>query len=414
MRFAALALACLLGAAGLSGACGGSGAEVAESGAASPDAAAPQQDVPSTPTRAPAADSRRAATTEPTATAPRVDDTLTASLEVEVRWSDSGLPAVDVGVRAQLLDSSAPHAFWRESRTDSSGVARLREVPVGHLRIVGDRSGSIEFTLASAAPQRARLELAPGRLVRGRAVDAEGKAVANAELWILRQGERDGQKAGEADAMGTFQLAGALEGTRLYARHRDRSPSVPWSVPAPNAANVELRLPLGLSGGLVLGQVVDREDRAIAGAAVALEPRTLAGGELAPRATLVTGADGRFQFDGAEPSLSRLMVMHPDFAPYHEELPVVPGARTERIVRLAPAVRVAGAVRKADSSPASGVELVVHGPAEWLEQRTLTDKGGEFTLRGVGSGPLRARVGEQEVSTLVPAGLTHAWNPILR
>jgi hypothetical protein len=407
MRFAAFFLALALGA------CGGSGAEVQESGAASPDAAAPQDSPAEAAPRAPL-DSRRAATSEPAATGPRVDDTPTASLEVEVRWSDSGLPAVDVGVRAHLLDSLAPHAFWRESRTDASGVARMREVPVGRLRIDGDRSGSVEFTLVATAPARARLELAPGRLVRGRAVDAEGKPVANAELWVLRQGERDGQKVGEADAMGTFQLAGALEGTRLFARHRDRSPSVPFAVPSPGAANVEIRLPLGLSGGLVLGQVVDREDRAIAGAAVGLEPRTLAGGEPAPRATFVTGADGRFQFDGAEPSLSRLMVMHPDFAPFHEELPVVPGARTERIVRLAPAVRVAGAVRKADSSPASGVELVVHGPAEWLELRTLTGKGGEFTLRGVGSGPLRARIGEQESSTLVPTGLTHAWNPILR
>ncbi|MCY3000376.1 MAG: carboxypeptidase-like regulatory domain-containing protein [Planctomycetota bacterium] len=408
-----LGLSCFALALAL-GACGGSGAEPAEPEAASPDAAAPQEDAPSVPTRAPAADSRRAATSEPTASAPRVDDTVTASLEVEVRWSDSGLPAVNVGVRAYLLDSLAPHAFWREFRTDAGGVATLRDVPVGRLRIEGDRSGSVEFTLAAASSQRARLELAPGRLMRGRAVDTEGKPVANAELWILRQGQRDGQKVGEADAMGTFQLAGAAEGTRLYARHRDRSPSVPYAVPSPGAANVEIRLSLGLSGGLVLGQVVDREDRAIAGAAVALEPRTIAAGEPAPRATLVTGADGRFQFDGAEPSLSRLMVMHPDFAHFHEELPVVPGTRTERIVRLVAGVRVAGAVRKSDSSPASGVEIVVHGPAEWLELRTLTGKGGEFTLRGVGSGPLRARIGEFESSTLVPAGLTHAWNPILR
>ena len=68
----------------------------------------------------------------------------------------------------------------------------------------------------------------------------------------------------------------------------------------------------------------------------------------------------------------------------------------------------------ADQSPASGVEIVVHAPAEWLEQRTLTGPGGDFVLRGVGSGPLRARLATQELSTLVPSGLTHTWSPILR
>lgn len=395
-------------------ACGGAGGESAEPEAASPEAAAPQVDAPAPQPRAPAADTRRSAAGEIQPASPRRDDTVTANLEVEVRWQDSGLPAPNVGVRARLLDSAAPHALWRESRTDAGGVARLRDVPVGRLRLEGDRSGSVEFELNPTAGGRARLELAPGRLVRGRALDAAGKPVANAELWILREGARDGQKVGEADAMGTFQLPGAVENSRLYARHRERSPSVPWAVPGANAANVEVQLSLGISAGLVLGQVVDVADRAIAGAAVALEPRTQVGGQPAPRLTLVTDLDGRFQFDGAEPTLSRLMVLHPDFAPFHEELAVVPGTRTERIVRLAAAVRVAGSVRRVDSSPASGVEIVVHAPAEWLELRTLTGKGGEFTLRGIGPGPLRARIGEQESSTLVPSGLTHTWNVMLR
>ena len=350
----------------------------------------------------------------PRGLSPRPVEVPTGALEVETVWSTLSRAAAGIPLSLFELDSASPGIATREASSDGSGVVRFEGVPEGRVRVESGLGGSVETVVVHAGTRRERLVLDSSYFVSGRTIDASGRSVSNASLWILRPGSRDALRVGESDAGGAFRLPAPAPGLRLFARGLERSPSVPVTLGGPELARVELRISLGMSAATVSGQVLDGEERALPGAAVALEPVGLVGGEPPPRALAITDSEGRFQLTGCEVGPSRLLVLHPDAVPHDQPITALPGQRNEHIVRLARGTLVAGVVSGSDGKPAAGIPLRLTASHSWLAREVRSGPQGEYTLRGVPPGTARITVGTATQVVEIPGGGAFTWNPRLR
>jgi hypothetical protein len=96
-------------------------------------------------------------------------------------------------------------------------------------------------------------------------------------------------------------------------------------------------------------QVTDRVGRAVEGAALVLAPAPGTPAVPGHGGEGVTDKDGRATIDGLLPGGVTLTVDHPEFMPQRLE-PLDPDARTEVLVRLAPALRLSFEIRSDDGS----------------------------------------------------------------
>ena len=392
------------------------------SGDVATPAAAPEPAAEPAPLERPQSEpSVNAASDEPRRTAelprglrPRPVEAASGTLDVEVSWSDSARPAAGIPLGAFRLDSNMPDVAWSETASDGEGRARFASLPPGRVRIASGLGGAVEARIVSDETRSVRLVLDVGYRLQGRTIDASGRAVSNASLWILRPGSRDSLRVGESDANGRFELPGAVSGLRLFARSLERSPSVPVTLGGPETARVELRIALGMAGATVSGQVVDGDEQALAGAAVALEPLGLVGGEPPPRALAITDAEGRFLLAGCEGGAARLLVLHEDAVPFDQQITALPGQRNDHIVRLARGTLVAGTVYGSDGKPAADIPLRLAASHPWLARETRSDSSGAYVLRGVPAGTARITVGAATQVVEVPRDSTFTWNPRLR
>ncbi len=93
-----------------------------------------------------------------------------------------------VGKCSVRLGGSKFSADKRETRSDASGMFTLRGVSDGKWRITFESTKHKPQTMMIEVPlaESMRVILAPGRIVRGRVVDVEGKPRAGASVWIER------------------------------------------------------------------------------------------------------------------------------------------------------------------------------------------------------------------------------------
>lgn len=375
---------------------------------------APLEREQSEPSVSAASDESRRTAELPRGLRPRPVEAASGTLDVEVSWSDSARRAAGVPLSVFRLDSNMPDVAWSETASDGEGRVRFASLPPGRVRVASGLGGTVDAQVVSDETRSVRLVLDAGYRLQGRTIDASGRAVSNASLWILRPGSRDSLRVGESDASGHFELAGAVAGQRLFARSLERSPSVPVTLLGAETARVELRIALGMAGATVSGQVVDGEEQALAGAAVALEPLGLVGGEPPPRALALTDAEGRFSLTGCEGGAARLLVLHEDAVPHDQQITALPGQRNEHIVRLARGTLVAGIVYGSDGKPAADIPLRLAASHPWLARETRSDSRGAYVLRGVPPGTARITVGAATQVVEVPRESAFTWNPRLK
>ncbi len=361
-----------------------------------------------------ASDEPRRSAELPRGLRPRPVAAAGGALEVEVSWSDGPRPTAGLPLSAFRLDGNMPDMVWSETTSDGEGRARFASLPPGRVRVASGLGGEVEARIVSDETCSVRLVLDAGYRLQGRTIDASGRSVSNASLWILRSGSREALRVGESDSSGRFELRGAASGLRLFARSLERSPSVPVTLGGPETARVELRIALGMAGATVIGQVLDADQQALEGAAVALEPQGLVGGELPPRALAITDAEGRFHLSGCESGASRLLVSHEDNVPFDQQITALPGQRNEHIVRLARGTLVAGTVYGSDGKPAADIPLRLAASHPWLACETRSDSSGAYVLRGVPAGTARITVGSATQVVEVPRETAFTWNPRLR
>jgi len=360
-----------------------------------------------------AGDSRRTAQL-PRTERPRPLEPSSGALEVEVVWASRSGGAARVPLSVFALDSSQPHVPRLELEVLDDGRARCGSLPPGRVRVASGLGAQVETVVVSGQTSTARLVLDDGYALKGRTVNAAGRTVANATLWILRPGSRDSLRVGESDASGNFRLLGATAGQRLFARSLENSPSVPVTLEGPLSERFELRLSLGMAAATVSGQILDVDETPLGGAAVALEPIALVGGEPPPRALGITDAEGRFHLVGCETGAARLLVLHEDCVPLERPVTALPDQRNELIVRLTPGTLVAGTVYTADGKPAADVPLRQSSTHAWLARETRSDAQGRYVLRGVPPGTASITVGSATQVVEIPRNSAFTWNPRLR
>ncbi len=235
-----------------------------------------------------------------------------------------------------------------------------------------------EFTEGggSTAPQ-ADLELAEGRRLRGRVVDADG-AVADAEIWV------SGWPAATSDPQGRFTVTLGDRPTVVQARLGNQIAQA--RVESGESVTLEL-----LPARAVRGRLSDRHGAGIAGATVQLHARESTGrdGRFASTRRLVTDREGRFE-TLALPWITTLWTQAPGYSIDDNSRQFDlrrSEAESTRFVAT-PQARIEGFVRDSEGKPLAGAwvfpnwggEQLMYGLPAGFERVPESDADGRFDL----------------------------------
>jgi 5-hydroxyisourate hydrolase-like protein (transthyretin family) len=264
--------------------------------------------------------------------------------------------------------------------------------------------------------------LSAGSSAFGRVVDSAGEPVAGAKL--LLRGSSGPAALAFLDGPGAFEPLGSESSSGAGGEFRMKNV-------APGTYDLEVRAsgfsakqvsaveigatPADLGeialepGAVLLGRVVSREGKPVAGATVSARLQGFGdhGGEVAA-ATATTSADGAFRLEdlraGEELDLTVTR------RGYAEKL--VPGVRApaEQVLEIVieEAARISGRVLGADRQPLEGAAVAVEPQASAASGSAAggrTDDAGEFALDSVPPGPLRLRVAAEGWKPKVLEGL---------
>lgn len=351
-----------------------------------------------------------------------------ALVRVFAKWTD-GKPASHVGVFA----SQGRAITRREAVTDEDGVAELLQLAPGAWSIGAalgtedgiSSGGSKHFALAAGETQVVELAVQKAAVAKGRVVDADGKPVADARIWVSIDGDGNlGHEVARSRADGTFETP-ILGAHYLGARKAGYAPS---HVIVANRMNCDADFELQLlhRGGSVRGVVRDERGQPIAWAKVRignefvqiLNTNTQPRREHTPCGVDVTTAkDGSFFADGVASGLVTVFVGARGFAARSMPIDVPEGGVAHCDVVLAKAARVHGTVRDAKGQPVAGATVGLRSFGEFASAETKTAVDGTYGLDDLGAGslPLEARLGgasARQQMQLGP-GADAVWDPEL-
>ena len=200
------------------------------------------------------------------------EDTPLAPGRVVVRIirGDEAKPAAGIGVRLEPL-GAAPHRFHqrREAVTDASGIAVFDAVPPGMLSVVTDRHLRTAVALASGGDEEVHVTLPHGSTLRGLVVDAQGRPLGDARLFLAGI-DRDGHWGARTGSDGTFRLEDLpRQIAYVAARHEVHGVSPLEMIRTEQGGLVEdVRLVVDGGTGRIEGVVTDAEGRPVEGAVV--------------------------------------------------------------------------------------------------------------------------------------------------
>lgn len=331
------------------------------------------------------------------------------------------LPAARRQVLEVVTDGGRPAAGWllaagREAWpvgwTDDAGRIALR-LPVDV------RSDGLRAVLAHRDGRAAAVELGAAALpsivlpddpatIGGRVVDAAGRPVAGALVWA----DDEWSRAVVADGSGRFRLLPSRWPAIVFAAAPGyRPPQLLDGVEVrrPPADDVVLRL---TAVAALRGEVVDREDRPVAGVFLSITPLDR------PRRYRGRRSDegGRFHFAELEPGIRyRLTASKEGYLLRY--LTVAPlDARTSRHQRIViePYDRFVGRVVDEDERPVAGARVILRGAVPSGDDRLppqvkiyplRSDAGGHFEHRGLFVGEVDMTVEAEGYAPLKVAGV---------
>jgi len=163
-----------------------------------------------------------------------------------------------------LADAQVVVAFSREmrsgfapQRTDANGEYSIDGLPEGMHKLAVSRDGfvgkGITVTVATGKETRADVELERGRELRGRVIDAAGRAVAMAEISARAGGGMMQSAMIFTDADGSFKLGGLDDVTYTIAAQKEGYVEATIDANPATAAGVTLTL---TRGGSITGRVI--------------------------------------------------------------------------------------------------------------------------------------------------------------
>ncbi|MDE2689932.1 MAG: carboxypeptidase regulatory-like domain-containing protein [Acidobacteriota bacterium] len=346
--------------------------------------------------------------------------------------SDAGVPAnVEVRLRppaeiaGRVTDKSTGGpvpgaAIWHrpgeQTRSGPGGAFVLRTWLHRGRAQVGIAADGYQATSAMVTAERigsadgVDIALAPAALLGGQVVDAAGRPVAGAYLWIEPTGQSGGWSIGPGTwratsaADGRFFVSGVASG-HTYRLHAEADSYAPGTISIPAAPAGSTRKPVRLvltRGRLVQGAITDTHAAPIAGAEVALLPVAVTGAggysqNIAARRTSTTDARGVFEFAGTPPGRHQLTASHPEYVSVRAtafEVPPGEGTKDVGILTLDVGAAIEGVVRDFQRRPVRGAQVKVHQnnidhlrPLDPEIRTALTETDGTFRIAGLRAEP---------------------------
>lgn len=293
---------------------------------------------------------------------------VSANLTVRVTWRDDGEPVLGVAVLCRLLQETGTFAI-----TDARGEARFAGLAPGDYQIETPDANSEPVALTAGASVSLERTLARGFAVTGVVRDADGVAVAGAEILTSNGGigPQWVYPAGRSDDAGRFRLDGMREHRLVGARTTRHGASDfvlllagrhDLAVPEP----IELRLPGG--GCELRGRVVDREGRAVPRAWVRIgadfgglpgmqHGRDGVVRQQPPAARCTTDAEGRFTIDALRRGEVDVVVYRRGFAQHRERVLLDAAGPRDVLVTLRSGGVLTGTVRDASGAVVVGARV---------------------------------------------------------
>lgn len=385
------------------------------------------------------------------AAAPQVDAKVAGRLRVRVEWHD-GKAAPNVGVRCRGPYPKRLPGGTRLAISDQDGVAIFDGLPATKVSLRSQRGGSAEALVDADRESEVTLKIPRGVDVVGVVVDSRRAVVRDAAIWMTT-GLRNwlgGRVVTRSDDAGTFRIRSMPKAQSIgaFARGHARSRLVDLDTLDTSQSPVRVRIVLEDGGGSAAIRVVDRGQRPIPNATVAIGalPRRFkqrsgfASVEEWTARVVACDEDGRAIVHGLPPGEHALSARASGYPIVTDTLQVVRHVQTEAIVVLAEPVVVHGVARDAADKPV--VDAIVRAIPEDFDQvfaqsgqfdfdavlgypMTTTDEHGRYRLETVAPGEihLHAQVGrKRSVSAVLfrtqkklyaEAGATIEWNPRL-
>jgi protocatechuate 3,4-dioxygenase beta subunit len=371
-------------------------------------------------------DERSAIATQPAESTPTSTPKEEGSLHLKITWSDKSA-AAGVGVRAFAWRRADPYHNSLVAVTDSAGSIRLEHLAVGFVSVDLDRNYDAPCIAEIVAGQETEksIEIPRGLDVKGRVVDANSRAVADADVYMngFAQGEGfEGFIVARSGPDGSFIARDVATWTCFSARAPMRTPTIQHRVTGAAGQSTEVTLAFESPGGELTGRVLDVDGRPIAFAQVlvGLERRfeqfVLPDGTLClkPASQLaITNAQGEFRFPGVELGTWPLQARAQGYVPTKEDVVIEPQRSIQRELVLARACTVRGSVRDARGAPVANAQ-VQRLPSGFASPMAVARESGEFTLGNlpVGTFKLEAEADHRGRAELTfigePGGELHA------
>ncbi len=322
------------------------------------------------------------------------------SLLVRVAWGEDGTPAANFGARVYARGEPDPYFLNMDpgAVTGADGSFRIDRIRAGKVQVELERgTGGYagETTVEPGKLAELSLVVPPGYEVTGEVVDADGRPVPGAAVWLSSEGQGPmGRVVDAADEDGRFRVRSVRGLHWIGARAPGHAPSPLQPVMAIMGETMKARLVLPGPGGEVEGLVLDPTGRPVADAAVELGapeyriltfPDGTTGTPPAPL-RLRTASDGRFLARGLPPGTLPVTVRAHPRAIWRGSVEVVPNGKAGREASLVEGATLEGVVREADGKAASGVEVSVGVRLDFASSYAKTGPDGSFRLDGLATG----------------------------
>lgn len=364
-----------------------------------------------------------------TSAAPADAGATSAHATLVVRAVHDHVPVAHLGVFADRGRSAAR----RDAVTDEHGVAVLEHLAPGTYSVdstFGARGRPPRYprpsvTIAAGERHELVLDLAEAASCHGLVVDAQGRPVADARIWVaVDDDDAHGHELGSSGDDGTFAVP--IAGVHFVgARKRGFAPSH-VTLAERNDPRTPLRLCLQHAGGAVRGRVQDEHGQPIAFAKVLVgeERQHSLGSTLqsthhyqARGIEVATALDGTFVVEGLAIGMHALQAWAPGHGPAQRGLEVPAAGFAECTVTLPRGALLRGTVRDASGTALADVVLRFGDERSFVQAATTTGADGRFELSDLPAGPhpFEARRGGslQRTAVTLVAGAAATWDPVL-
>lgn len=368
-------------------------------------------------------------------------------LDVQVLRNGRGMPAArvmlePVGLSPQIVvhNTSSGRGDWRDFEslrpcppdamryrlTDAAGACAFEGLDPGYW-ICRSLGRSEVVRIAPGGRMRQSLHVEPEcQLIRGLVLDPNGRAVANASVWVCREHRgRVRRHVLTTSESGRFTLAVAPF-TTVGAAHDDHA-SVCFAVPrVPTAPPQDVVLQFREAPASVGGQVRDHEGRPVVGAVVEIGhacdtrvmPAPLRSSTVARPVRVVTDGAGRYSATSLVAGDTTVTVSASGFGTATGVVALRSGEPVSRDFELRRAATVTGLVRDGAGRPVPRATVRIGRRGGLGYRVAVTDEAGRYRLDDVTPGDQVVEVtnyagGFAYRTVRCVAGQTHAFDATL-